>query len=137
MQPGSHQVSYATPLAWLVHSAAFLSRGVSGTDSDSSVGRQMGSEGDRKRAHLVYEVDTGLGGEVAQQVQRPVQMEHDADLAPHAVVEPPGTVVVHEGVAHPKACCRISLDTMLHAVVCNLRAFTPAAVGAQPPKSCL
>ena len=54
--------------------------------------------------HLVNEVDTGLGGQVAQQVERPVEVEHDADLPSHAVVEAPGAVVVHEGVPHPKAC---------------------------------
>lgn len=51
---------------------------------------------------LVYEVDLGVGGKVAQQVHGAVQMVHGGHLTPHTVVEPPGAVVVDEAVAHPQ-----------------------------------
>ena len=115
------------PQSWhALHLLQLSSAGVVGDRQRQMLpGKQVGREGGRKRAHLVYEVDAGLGGEVAQQVQRPVQVEHDADLAPHAVVEPPSAVVVHERVAHPKACSRISLDAMLCAVACQVEGLHP------------
>ena len=53
-------------------------------------------------AYLVYEVDFGMGRQVAQQVHGAVQVVHGGHLAPHTVVEPPGAVVVDEAVPHPQ-----------------------------------
>lgn len=53
---------------------------------------------------LVYQVDLGFLGQVAQEIHGSVQVVHHCHFTPDAVVQPPGTVVVDEAVSHPHGC---------------------------------